>query len=185
MVKNKVVILLIFLCIINFSIIGCGNDGKNNNSTSAEGNTLTTKESSKEAKQLDVSILITKEEAEDAIGMPVEDAQISKQEAIGQHILYYNGKEFKPTAASFVQLSISRTQDMSHKQSAKTIFTGINNNLEDHQSIEGLGDEAFWGTGGLYVLKGEIFFSVAVGNTGKPENLEICKKLARIVLKRI
>jgi hypothetical protein len=58
------------------------------------------------------------------------------------------------------------------------------------QKIEGLGDEAFW-TGGrvggaLYVLKGNAFLRVTVGDSGNQQtNINKSKALARLALKRI
>ncbi|HKR58591.1 MAG TPA: hypothetical protein VJS64_02570 [Pyrinomonadaceae bacterium] len=57
------------------------------------------------------------------------------------------------------------------------------------EKIEGLGDEAFW-TGGrvggaLYVLKGNAFLRVTVGDSGNQEtNINKSKALARLALKR-
>lgn len=57
------------------------------------------------------------------------------------------------------------------------------------QKIEGLGDEAFW-TGGrvggaLYVLKGNAFLRVTVGDSGNQQtNINKAKALARLALNR-
>ena len=70
-------------------------------------------------------------------------------------------------------------------QSAEVIYYSLKDNDLDMKEIEGIGDEAFWGTGGLYVLKEDVYFTISVGNSSVPENVEICKSLAEIVISRL
>lgn len=165
MKKNGILILLV--CFLSIILLGCN---------------------ANDSETMDVCSLITKEEAETAIDMAVDDGEFTEQEALGQRMCFYDGKE-DTIGASFVQISILRTEEMPKKvtesgQTAKTIYADIKDNIENKASIEGLGDDAFWGTNGLYVLKGDAFFNIGVGNSDRPENMEISKGLAEIVLER-
>lgn len=178
--KMKNVVLILFVCLLSLSILGCSKSDSENAETNKE---------PEKAESLDVCTLVTKEEAEEAIGMEVEDGEFTEQEAIGQKHCFYDGKE-DSLKASFVQITLLRTEDMpdvvlDSGQTANSIYDDLKANVENKAAVEGIGDDAFWGTGGLYVITGDIYFNVAVGNTDVPENMEICKKLAEIVMTRI
>jgi hypothetical protein len=66
-----------------------------------------------------------------------------------------------------------------------------NSNEEEREGrpprkVEGLGDEAFWTAGSLYVLKKDAFLRISVGGPDSEEaKLEQSKVLAAIALKRL
>lgn len=66
-----------------------------------------------------------------------------------------------------------------------------NSNKEEREGrpprkVEGLGDEAFWTAGSLYVLKKDAFLRISVGGPDPEEKkLEHSKALAAIALKRL
>jgi len=119
--------------------------------------------------KLDPVKLLTKQEAQEALGKPVKDAEI-KENPTGK-ICVYSSQD----GDSFIQLAL---QD---KDNAVQIFTDLKTNLKGIPA-PGIGDNAFWAPPGLHVLKGKVYFSIASGKGGVQE---INTKLAKIVLTRL
>ncbi|MBK5253394.1 MAG: hypothetical protein JJE03_02810 [Peptostreptococcaceae bacterium] len=136
--KIKNVILIVFVCLLSVSVLGCGNTDSENTETNTE---------AEETESFDVCSLITKEEAESAIGMEVEEAVVTGQEAIGQKQCFYDGKELD-ASTGFVQIGILRAVDMPENvidsgQTVNTIYNDLKDNDVDKEAVEGLGDDAF------------------------------------------
>jgi hypothetical protein len=130
--------------------------------------------------------LLTKEEAETLIGEPVRNLeQKDTKNPLGQKMCLYH------TASSrLIQISIIRTADMEpgirkNGQSASKVYRTTKEMLDPVAQVQGLGDDACWGTPGLHILKGEVYVLVSVGNTGKRENLELARRIAGKVLPRL
>lgn len=174
--KNKKMIIIITMFTLVISVFGCG---------SKDTESMDMNNEPKKTESFDITSLITKEEAENAIGMEVKDAIITEQEAIGQVQCFYDGVELD-IETGFVQLSILRTENMpDNGQTVEGIYSDIKDNDLDKEAIDEIGDDAFWGTGGLHVLKGDVYFNISVGNSDVKGNIEICKNLAKIVLERL
>lgn len=173
---KKSFIVLSALCLF-LLLVGCSN-GASTDEQNGEQNGFV-------ESHLDPCTLITKAEAETALGEPVEDPECTTNSPVGQVICSYS----TPETFKFVQIALTRTGDMPDSlteigESAATIFETTRDNIEG-QNISGLGDQAFWGVPGLHVLKGDIYFCISVGSTDKPENLEMAKGLAELVLSRL
>jgi len=182
--KTRISVIL-FVFVLSLCSFGCSSSDSGNN----DGPDINGANDTENEQPLDACSLITKAEAEAAIGMVVKEPEFTEQPATGQKICFYDGTE-EDIGTGFVQLSISRTADMPDNmiasgQSAKTIYYSLKDNDLDMKEIEGIGDEAYWGTGGLYVLKEDVYFNISVGNSSVQENVEICKNLAEIVISRI
>jgi hypothetical protein len=182
---KKRILLIVFVCILSLCSFGCSSDDPENN----DGSEINGANGTEKSQPIDACSLITKAEAEAAIGMAVEEPEFSEQPATGQKTCFYDGTE-ENIGTGFVQLSILRTDEMPDNiveagQSAEVIYYSLKDNDLDMKEIEGIGDEAFWGTGGLYVLKEDVYFTISVGNSSVPENVEICKSLAEIVISRL
>lgn len=128
--------------------------------------------------------LIRKSQVEEIFGEPFQDGEDKspKKNPLGQRICFWN------TAASrsfrFLQISIIKTSVMPANavMGAATVFWQTRESLNPIQALAKLGDDAFWGTMGLHVLQGDVYIHITVGNSNRPGNLEIAKKVAAIVL---
>jgi hypothetical protein len=128
--------------------------------------------------------LISKAQVEEIFGEPFQDGENKSREVnpLGQQICFWN------TAASrsfrFLQISIIKTSAIlnSTVPDAATIFRQTRENLNPIRMVGDVGDDAFWGTMGLHLLQGDVYIHITVGNSNRPGNLEIAKKVAAIGL---
>ncbi len=71
-------------------------------------------------------------------------------------------------------------------QTAEQLYISTRDEIvENEVPVDGVGDEAFWGTLGLHILQGPYYVTIGVGNTNDPANLELAKKIAEVVLPRL
>lgn len=132
--------------------------------------------------------LITKEEAEAALGEPVQEPEFEDaKNPLGQKLCHYNPKS--ESSQKFIQISVVQNEGMSkilreQEYNVAKLFQETKKNLET-QPVPGIGEDAFWGTPGLHVLKGSVYFVVGVGNTDLPANLELAKSLAQKAASRL
>jgi len=134
--------------------------------------------------------LITKEEAEAALGEPVKEPEYEDtKNPLGQKLCHYNPNS--ESSQKFIQISLVQNEGMSkalreQEYSAAKLFQETKENLvETHQPVPGIGEDAFWGTPGLHVLTGNVYFVIGVGNTDLPANLELAKSLAQKAVSRL
>jgi hypothetical protein len=93
----------------------------------------------------------------------------------------------KESTREFWQKAFAPARAGERKQKANVLETGDpGDDGPPPQAIEGLGEEAFWAGGSLYVLKGEIFIRLSLGGPA-PEGskLERSRALAELALKRL
>jgi len=133
--------------------------------------------------------LITKEEAEAALGEPVQEPEFEDtKNPLGQKLCQYNPKS--ESSQKFIQISVVQNEGMSkvlreQEYNVVKLFQETKKNLAKAQPVPGIGEDAFWGTPGLHVLKGSVYFVVGVGNTDLPANLELAKSLAQKAASRL
>lgn len=130
--------------------------------------------------------LLSKEEAEALAGEAVTGPeQKDTKNPLGQKMCLYT------TASSrLIQISVIRTADMApdirkHGQTAAKVYRSTKEMLEPMEQVQGLGDDACWGTPGLHILKGDTYVLISVGNTGKRKNLELATRIAAKALPRL
>jgi hypothetical protein len=130
--------------------------------------------------------LLTKDEAEAFAGEAVTSPELKDtKNPLGQKMCLYN-----TVSSRLIQISVIRTADMApdtrkHGQTAAKVYKSTKEMLEPVEPVQGVGDDAFWGTPGLHILKGDIYALISVGNTSKRENLELAKRIAAKVLPRL
>lgn len=136
---------------------------------------------------LDPCGLLTTQEMEALVGEPVsEPEQRDAKNPLGQRMCLYS----TVSSSRLIQISVIRTADMAqgirdHGQNAVKVYTTTKEMLNPAEDVPGVGDDACWGTGGLHILKGEVYLLVAVGNTGKRENLDLARRIAGKIMLRL
>ena len=126
--------------------------------------------------------LISKSEAATLLGEPVKNAEKSEQQAVGMKLCMYNPVD--DNSMRFLQITLTQPGFMPpNGQTPSSIFHALKTGLSEKQLIlEGLGDEAFIATGGIYILKGEYYISIGAGNIDRPEIQERLKAAGKKAL---
>ncbi|MBP7866367.1 MAG: hypothetical protein KA419_10490 [Acidobacteria bacterium] len=143
---------------------------------------------------VDPAVLVTKADAEAALGASVKDPEVVTN-PMGQKILTYTAVT-EGRQAGQVQVSVNQTVAMPEKmrrngQSAPKLFDDSASLLGEVKPVPNLGEKAFWGgTGlragaGLHVLKGEVYFTVGVSLGSEEADFTASEKLARQALERL
>jgi hypothetical protein len=131
--------------------------------------------------------LISKQEAEDLLGETVKDGEKSEQPAVGQKICFYD-MPYRDSAY-FIQISITQEAAMpGANQSVEGIYTSMKEALmetAEQKSIDGVGDEYFFGTPGLHILKDGYYICIAAGNTNDDRVLDILEKAGTLAVKNL
>ena len=171
-------------CLLVLALAGCGESTSTGTAKNqSEGN----KGQRAEASLLDPCNIITKSDAEAALGEPVSQEQPeSSINPLNQKQCVYSST----SSDRFIIVSLLQTSGLTgamreQGQSAATIYKTIKENLDPVKSVQGIGDDACWGTPGLHILAGDVYLVIGVGNTSKPENLEMAKNLAATALNRL
>lgn len=129
--------------------------------------------------------LYTQAEAEAALGEKCNADLKDTQNPMGQKIAFYD------TASEddfrFIQVGIVQDEGIKAEGvSARQIYDDTKNALTDGaQPIEGIGEDAFWGTNGLHIFVGSSYINISTGNSSDPANLELAKQVAEVVLSRL
>jgi hypothetical protein len=173
--------LFLACCLLAFA--GCGKSPSVTSGT--QGKSTGTQQTTKD--KIDPCALITRAEAEAALGEPVGEPECDTAVSpTGQALCVYSST----TSERFVQISVTETGAMAETlrvqgESAATIYRTTRDNFEPVTEVPGIGDDAFWDVPGLHVLKGDVYLIIAVGNTDDPENLELAQSLAEIAVPRL
>lgn len=175
---------LIIFCVLLLAA-GCG--GGADKAAAPAGSAGGAKETAKAL--IDPGSLLTKAEAEAALGGKVKEPELKDtKNPLGQKICFYEPVSEK--IDHFIQISVVQNEGIAEKArqngtSVTQLYQETKKNLTDAKPVSGIGDEAFWGTGGLHILKGNVYLVISVGNTSKPESLELAKGVAGKVVSRL
>ncbi len=182
--------LKLCLALLMFSVLlfvaGCGSSGKIG---ASQGDTGGAQETGAAKGLIDPCTLLTKSEAEAALGETVKEPELKDtKNPLGQKICFYAPVSDK--SDRFIQLSVVQNEGMTKNlrdsgYNVKQLYEETKKNLTDAKPVTGIGDDAFWGTNGLHILKGNEYLNISVGNTSKPGNLELAKGLAEKVVGRL
>ncbi len=184
---KKTVLIVGLLLGVLLLMTACSNPG-----TSGSGKSNTSQvEEKKDASSglIDPRNLLTRAEAEALMGEALKEAEYNDtKNALGQKIVMYSPTSDK--AVRFLQLSLVQNEAMSANlrgsgYNVSKLYQETKKNLPGAQAISGIGDEAFWGTNGLHILKGNVYLNISVGNSSKAENLELAKQAAAKALARL
>ena len=179
--NNFALIIGIISIMIITSFIGCSSDNTNNQS-----NNIPNKEKDSSGNIIEPSELISKKEAEILLNENLKDGEISGQKAVGLKLCLYNPEDNNSTKS--LQIGLTQISDMPKNvldsgQSPKKIYESIKENFSDTLTkVDGIGDEAFIATGGIYIMSGEYYITIMVGNISNEENINILKEAGKIAV---
>lgn len=167
--------LLAFILVAGFSCASCS-------SGPDAGDAKTSARQNSQYPLVEPCELITKNDAASLLGEPVKDAEKSKQKAVGMMLCLYNPVD--DNSMRFLQITLTQPAAMPpNDETPSSIFHDLKDGLSEKQiALEGVGDEAFIATGGLYLLEGEYSISIGSGNIDRPDVQERLKAAAGIAL---
>lgn len=109
--------------------------------------------------------LITAKDAETMLGETVKPAEKTDNQVVGQKLCLYNPVDTEST--EFLQVVL--TQDAFMPPGGiptASIYKSLKDNFEGMRTdIEGVGDEAFISTGGIYIMSDGFYIQIGAGNT--------------------
>ena len=127
--------------------------------------------------------LISKQEAEELLGAPVDDGEKTQMESSGQKTIYYDAQEGD---IGFLQISLSQQALMPQGSTItpEEIYQGAKAGLDDTSDadISGIGDECFTGTPGLHIVSDGYYIVIAAGNSDDPAVQEVLKKAGELAV---
>lgn len=181
MMLRRSVALILFMVLLLAA--GCGKADKGGDE---QGNNAAQNKSASEV--TDARSLLTKAEAEALLGEPVKEPDYQVKEPMGQQLLFFSAKS--DAALKFIQVSVVQNEGMndslrSSGYNVTKLYQETKKMFKDNQSVTGIGDEAFWATNGLHILKSNYYVNISTGNTQDPANLELAKKVADKVIPRL
>lgn len=162
---------------------------------------------------LDPCQLLTKQEVEKVLKRPMKPGKLSKGNALFGTLscTYLSVDQFEKSASAV--LNIGTTSFMKENDAVfesakekyekeKNAYLGAlkrRNETDTFEAVMGLGDEAYWGTVALHILKGDTFLKIkASASAGmsakssqemekmvKERNLTVSKEIAKIVLQKL
>lgn len=177
---------IICLCFVFLFVTGCSK-ASSTGAPESSGKNQESKETS--GIVIDPSTLLTREEAETLLGVPVKDPELKDtKNALGQKLCMFSPKS--GSERKFIQLSLVQNEGLgkalkNQGYSAAKLYKETTEKLANARPVSGIGDEASWGINGLHILKGNVYLNISVGNSGKAENLELAKKVAEKVVGRL
>jgi hypothetical protein len=140
---------------------GCGG-GSTQKSDTEGGNSAVQQQASK---IIEPCQLITEEDAARLLGEAVKPAEKSEQQVVGMKLCMYNPASGKPIP--FLQVSL--TQDAFFPPGgagAASIYKSLKDNFEGMRTdVDGVGDEAFIATGGIFIMADGYYIQIGAGNT--------------------
>jgi hypothetical protein len=159
---TTVLLLGIALC-----LAGCAGNGEKAPDFSAAESTVADASASGQditpAEIIEPEQLISKQEAEQLLGEAVREGEKKEQPVVGQKICFYDAQN--EDSRSFLQVSITQTAFMkNNSQTPESIYATTKEALietGEQRSIDAVGDEYFFGTPGLHILKDGYYLCIA------------------------
>jgi hypothetical protein len=183
--RIKQCLALLMLCLL---VAGCGGPGKEG---TPQGDNGAAKDTEIARGLVDPLTLLTKAEAEAILGEPLREPQLKDtKNPLGQKNAWY---EPVPDATGrFIQISVIQNEGMTEKvrqggRSAPEVYQETKKLLADVKPAPGIGDDAFFGTPGLHILKGNVYLNIIVstGKIDKTQDQELEKRVAEKAISRL
>jgi hypothetical protein len=108
--------------------------------------------------------LITAKDAETMLGEAVKPAEKTDNQVVGQKLCLYNPVDTQST--QFLQVVLTQDAFMPPQgTTSASIYKSLKDNFEGmRKDVEGVGDEAFFATGGLSILADGYYIQIGAGN---------------------
>ncbi len=162
---------------------------------------------------LDPCQVLTKQEVEKVLKRPMKPGRLGKSNSIFGTLscTYFSVDRFENSAS--VVLNIGTTSFMKENDAVfesvkekyekeKNAYLGAlkrRNETDTFEAVKGLGDEAYWGTVALHILKGDTFIKIKMRASAgmsakssqemekmvKERNLSVSKEIAQIILQKL
>jgi hypothetical protein len=119
------------------------------------------------SKTIEPCELVPGEEAAKILGEAVKPAEKSEQQIVGMKLCLY--RPVAESSGQFLQVTLTQDSFMPPQGIASaSIYRSLKDDFEcTRNDIEGVGDEAFISTGGIYILTGKYYIQIGAGNTDK------------------
>lgn len=127
--------------------------------------------------------LISKEEAASIAG-GVNDGEKSEQPAVGQKICVYDTTD----GSGFLQISLTQLSFMNNDaNSPESLYKALKDAVadKDQQTVDGVGDEYFFGTPGLHILYKGYYINIAAGNSDSAKVQDVLKQAGALAVKNL
>lgn len=117
------------------------------------------------SKMIEPCELVTQEDATGILGEAVNPAEKREKQVVGMKLCMY--KALKSDSMQFLQVSLTQDAFMPPGGSdAASIYRTLKDNFKGMRAdIEGLGNEAFIASGGIYILADGYYIHIGAGNT--------------------
>jgi hypothetical protein len=175
MKKYFIIILCIFLlfavsdCTANTDKQAPQNSGSN---TPAQTETSKPAASSKPSQQaaaiIEPSALISRQEAEDILGKQLGEGKNKEQQVVGLKLCVYESEDNDMLQVGLTQQAF---MEEGNSNTPESMYKSILKAFPDAQKAEGVGDEAYFATPGIHIMKSGYYISVSIGLL-KVENKE-------------
>lgn len=191
---RKICFIISILLGIAFCLAGCaGGSEKAPNLSATESTSLaveTPADNSKDTPSagiIEPEQLISKQEAEQLLGEAVKPGEKSEQAVVGQKICFYGVQN--GDSGNFLQISITQTAFMKNdSQTPESIYTTTKEALietGEQRQIDGVGDEYFFGTPGLHILKDGYYLCIAAGNSDDDKVQQVLEQTGVLAVRNL
>lgn len=128
--------------------------------------------------------LISRQEAEQLLDEAVKEGEKKEQPVVGQKICFYDAQN--EDSLSFLQISITQAAFMkSDSQTPESIYTVTKEALietGEQRSIGGVGDEYFFGTPGLHILKDGYYLCIAASSSDNSKVQQVLEQAGALAV---
>ena len=157
MKKNLFVILAAFLAL---TAAACSSPEGDTSATTEATQAVQTEQPTQQGALIEPSQLISQAEAEDILGVAVGEPEQREQAAVGQKLCVYEAGD-KMLQVALTQAAMVPEGGISPEDQYRAIVDAF----EDAEKADGIGDEAYFATPGLHILKDGYYISIAMGNS--------------------
>lgn len=162
--RIKRIIIIGVVCITVLSTAACAASSGNGTETNSQPTQNTQKQ------MIEPSQLISKAEAESILGVSLGEGETKEQKAVGLKLCNYESDD------QMLQVGLTQQAMMLQGSTStpESLFRSIVENFSDAAKVEGVGDEAYYATPGMHILKDGYYITISTGlNSSKNDQTEL------------
>lgn len=132
--------------------------------------------------------LISRGEAQDLLGTPLQEGETTEEERAGLKGCIYQpaGDPLGPAfQITITQQAFMAAETLASGTTPESIFRSIRQNFEDELLPQEIGDDAFIAPPGLHLLIRGYYITIAVGNTSSQKNREILQLAGTMAVDKV